>query len=63
MVRYWIINNCYQIPELVTHPRLAVVITHTIIAVLVHCYLGLNGLICCFTRIVNIVENTYYIGL
>ena len=61
MVRYWIINNCHQIPELVTQPRLAVMITHTIIAVLVHCYLVFNGLICWFTRIVNIVKNTYII--
>ena len=27
-----------------TQPRLAVVTTHTIIAVMVHCYLGFNGL-------------------
>ena len=35
--------------------------THTIIAVMVHCYLGFNGLTCWFTWIVNIFENAYII--
>ena len=67
MVRYLIINNCHQIPKLVilariwAQPRLAVVTTYTIIAVMVHCYLGFNSLSCWFTRIVNIFENAYII--
>ena len=66
IIRYLIINNCHQIPkwswpELGTQPRLAVVTTHTIISVMVHCYLGFNGLTCWFTRIVNIFENAYII--
>ena len=64
MVRYLIAIKCqnwWPWPELGTQPRLAVVTTHTIIAVMVQCYLGFNGLTCWFTRIVNIFEYAYII--
>ena len=54
-------QNWWSWQELRTQPRLAIVTTHTIIAVMVHCYLGSNGLTCQFTRIVNIVGNAYII--
>ena len=53
-------QNWWSQRELGTQPKLAVVTTHTIIAIMVHCYVGFNGFTCWFTRIVNVVENSLY---